>query len=125
MLTRDENVTEKIETPELIEEETEHNKYESTEIKEENDSIQELIKLLQERLKIYEIAEEKAKRKDEIGKARRYNRGIKMLKEMLVSVQSGRKINEADIPPALPSSATDEPIAKNIGRTYSFKHILS
>lgn len=124
MLTRDEIVA-KIETPESIEEEAEEpNECESTEIKEENDSNQELIKLLQERLKIYEIAEGKAKRKDETSKTRRYNRGIKTLKQMLVSIQSGTKINEADIPPALPSSATDESTVENIGNTYFFRHIF-
>lgn len=108
--------------PKLEEEETEHGEYESTETKEENNSTQELIKLLQERLKIYEIAEEKAKRKDESSRARRYNRGIKTLKEMLVSIQSGRRINEADIPAVLPPSATDEPTIRNIGSTYFFRH---
>lgn len=94
------------------EEEAEH---ESVETKEDNNSTQELIKLLQERLEIYEIAEKKAKDKDETGRARRYNRGIKMLKEMLVSLQSGKSINEADIPPALPSSATAESTIKDTG----------
>jgi len=75
---------------------------------------------LQERLKIYEIAEEKAKRNDETSKARRYNRGIKILKEMLISVQSGTSVNEADIPPVLPSSAIAESIVQYIDSTYSF-----
>lgn len=123
MLTGNETMTE---MPELMEEEqAEHDEHESTETKEENNSMQELIKLLQERLKIYEIAEEKAKRNNETSKVRRYNRGIKTLKEMLVSVQSGRNINEADIPPALPSSAITESTVQNIGSTYSFKHTLS
>lgn len=112
MLTGNETMAE---MPELMEaEQAEHDEHESTETKEENNSMQELIKLLQERLKIYEIAEEKAKRNDETSKVRRYNRGIKTLKEMLVSVQSGRNINEADIPPALPSSATTESTVQNI-----------
>lgn len=115
MLTGDKTVTEKAEMPELVEEEVEHGEQESTDTKEENNSMQELIKLLQERLNTYEIAEEMAKRKNETGKARRYNRGIKMMKEMLVSVQSGRSINEADIPPVLPSSATAEPTVENKG----------
>jgi len=114
MLTGDKTVTEKVEMPELVEEEAVHGEQESTDTKEENNSMQELIKLLQERLNSYEIAEEMAKRKNETGKARRYNRGIKMLKEMLVSVQSGRSINEADIPPVLPSSATAEPTVENM-----------
>lgn len=122
MLTGSEIVTEKVEVKLMEEEQTEHNEHESTETKEEN-SMQELIKLLKERLQIYEIAEEKAKIKNETGKARRYNRGIKTLKEMLVSVQSGRSINETDIPPALPSSAIAES-AVNIGSTYIFIHAV-
>ncbi|XP_011706341.1 PREDICTED: coiled-coil and C2 domain-containing protein 1-like [Wasmannia auropunctata] len=111
MLTGNET-EEKTETPELMEEE--QAEHESTETKEENNSVQELIKLLQERLKIYEIAEEKAKRNNETGRARRYNRGVKTLKEMLVYIQSGKSVNEADIPPALPSSATAESTVENI-----------
>ncbi|XP_011861691.1 PREDICTED: coiled-coil and C2 domain-containing protein 1-like isoform X2 [Vollenhovia emeryi] len=114
MLTGTETATEKTETPKLMEEEeADHGKEESAEAKEENNSTQELINLLQERLNIYEIAEEKAKGKAETGRARRYNRGVKTLKEMLVSIKAGGSINEADIPPALPSSATTEHV-KNI-----------
>lgn len=122
MLTGNETATEKEETPEPMEEEkeVEHDKHESTETGEENNTMQELTKLLQERLKTYEIAEEKAKRKNEPGKVRRYNRAIKTLKEMLVSVKSGRNIDEADIPPVLPSSAIAEPTVENIGIIYFF-----
>ncbi|XP_025995654.1 coiled-coil and C2 domain-containing protein 1-like isoform X2 [Solenopsis invicta] len=115
MLAGNEIVTQTAEMSELVEEEeqVEPDEPESIEIKEQNDSTQEVIKLLQERLQIYETAEKKAKEKNETGKARRYNRGLKVLKGMLVSVQSGGSVNEADIPPALPSSAT-ESIVKNI-----------
>jgi len=121
MLTENENVIKKAE---IEEEQAEHKEPESVEIKEESNSMQELIKLLQERLKLYEIAEEKAKRNDETGKARRYNRGIKTLKEMLISVQSGTSVNEADIPPVLPSSATAESTDQYIDSTYFFKLIF-
>jgi len=125
MLTENEIVTKKAEVSELMEvEQAEHKELKSIETKEENNSIRELIKLLQERLKIYEIAEEKAKRNDETGRARRYNRGIKTLKEMLISVQSGTSVNEADIPPVLPSSATAESTVQYIGSTYSFMLIF-
>jgi len=128
MLTENEIVTKKAEMSELMEEEqAEHKEPKSneiSEIKEENNSMQELIKLLQERLKMYEIAEEKAKRNDETGRARRYNRGIKTLKEMLISVQSGTSINEVDIPPVLPSSATAESTVQYIDSTYFFKLIF-
>ncbi|KAL0113040.1 hypothetical protein PUN28_012340 [Cardiocondyla obscurior] len=116
------NEPEKAKTPELmIKENEEEAEQKSTETKEENNSMQELIKTLEERLKIYEIAEEIAKRKDETSKARRYNRGIKTLKEMLISAQSGQSINEVDIPPVLPSSAITEPIVKNIEETPPIK----
>lgn len=99
--------------------------YDEHETKEEDNSIPKLIKLLQERLEIYEIAEEKAKRNNETSRARRYNRGIKILKEMLVSVQSGKSVNETDIPPALPSSATTESTVQNIGSTHFFMYTVS
>ncbi|KAG5315169.1 C2D1 protein, partial [Acromyrmex insinuator] len=111
-LTGNEIMTEKADMPESVkEEQAESDEHET---KEEDNSIPKLIELLQERLKTYKIAEEKAKRNDETSRARRYNRGIKTLKEMLVSVQSGESVNEADIPPALPSSATTESTVQNI-----------
>lgn len=100
--------------PEIME--AEPNKCEST--TEENNSMHEMIKILQERLTTYEIAEQKARKENESGKARRYSRGVRTLKEMLVSAQSGGIINEADIPPLLPPSATAESTIKDTSRTY-------
>lgn len=75
----------------------------------QNDTpMQNTITLLQERLKLYQIAEKKAKQENELGKARRFNRGIKTLKELLHNAQAGKVINEDDIPPQLPPSATAE-----------------
>ncbi|KYN06003.1 Coiled-coil and C2 domain-containing protein 1-like protein [Cyphomyrmex costatus] len=108
MLTGNEIVTGMADMPESMKEEQAKDNEHKTE--EENNSISQLIKLLQERLKIYEMAEEKAKRNAETSKARRYNRGIKTLNEMLISIQSGESVNEVDIPPALPSSATTQNI---------------
>ena len=122
MLTGNEIVAEKADIPESVKEETESDEHET---KEEDNSISnKLIELLQERLKIYEIAEQKAKRNDETSRARRYNRGIKTLKEMLVSVQSGESVNEADIPAALPSSATTESTVQNKGSTHFMYTVL-
>ena len=120
MLTGNEIVAEKADIPESMKEGTEYDEHETKkETKEEDNSTSnKLIELLQERLKIYEIAEQKAKRNDETSRARRYNRGIKTLKEMLVSVQSGESVNEADIPAALPSSAITESTVQNIGNTH-------
>ncbi|XP_033211993.1 coiled-coil and C2 domain-containing protein 1-like isoform X2 [Belonocnema kinseyi] len=64
------------------------------------------VKLLEERLKMYIAAEGKAKSENSTSKVRRYGRGVKTLKEMLTSAKSGRQIDTADIPPVLPPSAT-------------------
>ncbi|XP_050450020.1 coiled-coil and C2 domain-containing protein 1-like isoform X2 [Cataglyphis hispanica] len=118
MLTGNEIVTEETEMPEIMEEEqAEPNKCEST--IEENNSMHEMIKILQERLTTYEIAEQKARKENESGKARRYSRGVRTLKEMLVSAQSGGIINEADIPPLLPPSATAESTIKDTVKEIS------
>lgn len=74
----------------------------------DNISMENIIKLLQERLQLYQIAEKKAKQENELSRARRFNRGIKTLKELLNNVQVGKPINESDIPPQLPSHAIDE-----------------
>ncbi|XP_026824708.1 coiled-coil and C2 domain-containing protein 1-like isoform X2 [Ooceraea biroi] len=104
MLTGD-KIMEQTEMPEtLAEGQAEQDKPESK----ENSSTEELVKLLQERLTTYKMAEQKAKRENETGRARRFNRGVRTLKEMLASVQSGKGISEADIPPPLPPSATAE-----------------
>ncbi|XP_072760741.1 coiled-coil and C2 domain-containing protein 1-like isoform X2 [Anoplolepis gracilipes] len=118
MLAGNEIVTEETAMPEITEEEqTEPNECKST--MEENNSMHEMIKVLQERLTIYEIAEQKARKENESSRAKRYSRGIKTLKEMLVSAQSGRNINEADIPPLLPPSATTESTNKNAVKEIS------
>jgi len=120
MLTGDEIITEETEIPEIVEEQAEPNEPTA----EENNSMHEMIKLLQERLTIYEKAEQKARNENESGRAKRYSRGVKTLKEMLVSAQSGRNINEADIPPLLPSSAIAESTVKNAGNIFFDMHML-
>lgn len=79
-----------------------------SETQNDNISMENIIKLLQERLQLYQIAEKKAKQENELSRARRFNRGIKTLKELLNNVQVGKPINESDIPPQLPSHAIDE-----------------
>ncbi|XP_043277159.1 coiled-coil and C2 domain-containing protein 1-like isoform X2 [Venturia canescens] len=69
---------------------------------------EETIKLLEERLSKYKIAETKAKNENESGRARRYGRGVKTIEGLLASAQSGRAVTKADIPPELPPSATGE-----------------
>lgn len=121
MLTGNKIVTEETEMPEIMEEKQQAKPNDES-TTEENNSMQEMIKVLQERLTIYEIAEQKARKENESGKAKRFSRGVRTLKEMLVSLQSGRNINEADIPPLLPPSATTESTIKNTGK-YIFFHV--
>ncbi|XP_076767231.1 lethal (2) giant discs 1 isoform X2 [Xylocopa sonorina] len=71
-------------------------------------SMDSTVSLLQERLKLYQIAEKKAKQQNESSRARRYNRAIRTLKELLSNVQAGKPIDENDIPPPLPPHVTAE-----------------
>ncbi|XP_014612252.1 PREDICTED: coiled-coil and C2 domain-containing protein 1-like isoform X2 [Polistes canadensis] len=74
-----------------------------------NDSpIDDKLQLLQDRLTLYQKAEKKAKQQNETSKARRFGRGVKTLQQLLKDAQSGIAINEADVPPPLPPSATSE-----------------
>lgn len=107
----------------MEEDQDESNNVVSTETKEENNSASEQMKLLQERLTIYEMAEQKAKNENESGRVRRYHRGVRILKEMLASVQSGTSVNEDEIPPPLPPSATAESKVKNIGKNCTKNRI--
>ncbi|XP_076301835.1 lethal (2) giant discs 1 isoform X3 [Lasioglossum baleicum] len=70
------------------------------------------INLLEERLRLYEMAERKAKQENEPSRARRYTRGIRTLKELLTDARSGKPINEEDIPPQPPPSAVAESTKK-------------
>ncbi|KAG8228408.1 hypothetical protein J437_LFUL003881, partial [Ladona fulva] len=55
--------------------------------------------LLNDRLQMYEKAEQNAKAAGESTRARRFSRGIKTIKDQLKQVKAGRVINEEDIPP--------------------------
>nr|XP_031838756.1 coiled-coil and C2 domain-containing protein 1-like isoform X2 [Nomia melanderi] len=83
-----------------------------SELKVDCTPVESVIKLLEERLTLYQTAERKAKKENELGRARRYTRGIKTLKELLTDAQSGKPIDEADIPPQLPPSAVAESTEK-------------
>ncbi|XP_071771422.2 coiled-coil and C2 domain-containing protein 1A [Centroberyx gerrardi] len=54
---------------------------------------------LVERIDMYKTAISNAKAAGESSKARRYDRGLKTLQSMLVSVTKGKPINEEEIPP--------------------------
>ncbi|XP_027706587.1 coiled-coil and C2 domain-containing protein 1A isoform X1 [Vombatus ursinus] len=66
---------------------------------------------LAERLAMYQTAITNAKQTGDSSKVRRYERGVKTLENMLVSVKKGRSINEEDIPPpvAVGKSLTPPP----------------
>ncbi|XP_034936610.1 coiled-coil and C2 domain-containing protein 1-like isoform X2 [Chelonus insularis] len=66
----------------------------------------EIIKILEERLEVYTVAEQKAKNNNEMSKVRRFSRGVKTLQGMLRDAKAGRNVDSADIPPPLPPSAT-------------------
>ncbi|XP_042638686.1 coiled-coil and C2 domain-containing protein 1A [Orycteropus afer afer] len=54
---------------------------------------------LQERLALYQTAIESARQAGDSAKMRRYDRGLKTLENLLVSVRKGNAIDEGDIPP--------------------------
>jgi len=80
-----------------------------------------LTETIRERLAIYKEAEGIAKDNGDNSRARRYNRGIKTLKELERAALSGRPVREDDIPPMIsvgkrnPGSSSDTtPESENI-----------
>uniref|UniRef100_A0A182P851 Coiled-coil and C2 domain-containing protein 1-like n=1 Tax=Anopheles epiroticus TaxID=199890 RepID=A0A182P851_9DIPT len=59
----------------------------------------ELVSLLKARIAMYTQAEEGAKRSGDSGKARRFNRGLKTLKDQLKMAEAGKVVAESEIPP--------------------------
>lgn len=78
----------------------------SEEDKAANPNLEETIKLLEERLALYKIAEARAKDANETTKVRRYGRGVKTLQGLLHSAKTGKNVDNTEIPPELPKSAT-------------------
>lgn len=64
-----------------------------------------IVKLLEERLKMYETAEKNAKDSGESNRARRFGRGIKTIKDLIKQAKAGRAINNDDIPPVVTVNA--------------------
>lgn len=58
-----------------------------------------VVKLLENRIKMYEFAEKNAKEAGENGRARRFTRGVKTLKDLLKQAKAGKTIKDDDIPP--------------------------
>lgn len=55
--------------------------------------------VLSARLQMYQVAESNAKATGDSGKARRFQRGIKTIQDLLKQVNAGRTISQDDIPP--------------------------
>uniref|UniRef100_A0A182K679 Coiled-coil and C2 domain-containing protein 1-like n=1 Tax=Anopheles christyi TaxID=43041 RepID=A0A182K679_9DIPT len=58
-----------------------------------------LVSLLKSRIAMYIQAEEGAKKSGDSGKARRFNRGLKTLKDQLKMAEAGKIVDQNDIPP--------------------------
>uniref|UniRef100_A0A182VT84 Coiled-coil and C2 domain-containing protein 1-like n=1 Tax=Anopheles minimus TaxID=112268 RepID=A0A182VT84_9DIPT len=78
-------------------------------------SDEELVGLLKTRVAMYTQAEEGAKKAGDSGKARRFNRGLKTLKDQLRLAEAGKPVDQSEIPPevsvkmtAPPKDATDD-----------------
>ncbi|XP_063914192.1 coiled-coil and C2 domain-containing protein 1-like isoform X1 [Zophobas morio] len=69
------------------------------------DSSDDTVKLLNDRLKMYEEAEKNAKTAGQSSRARRFTRGIKTLKDLIKQANAGRPINNDDIPPEVSTGA--------------------
>lgn len=63
---------------------------------------------------MYKVAEGRAKLENESGKARRYNRGVKTLEQLLAACRQGHEIDTSEIPPILPQSALAEASPKGL-----------
>ncbi|OXA62416.1 coiled-coil and C2 domain-containing protein 1-like isoform X2 [Folsomia candida] len=61
----------------------------------------ELVKVLNERLQLYEQAKLASDKVGDLGKSRRFTRGIKTLKELQGKAKAGKVVNEVEIPPAV------------------------
>ncbi|XP_058461849.1 coiled-coil and C2 domain-containing protein 1-like isoform X2 [Malaya genurostris] len=55
--------------------------------------------LIKSRIEMYVLAEDNAKKTGDSGKARRFNRGLKTLKDMLKQVEAGKSVDPSEIPP--------------------------
>ncbi|XP_046961608.1 coiled-coil and C2 domain-containing protein 1-like isoform X2 [Vanessa cardui] len=67
------------------------------------------VTLLQERLSDYTLAEKMAKANGDSSRARRFNRGIKTLNDLLKQAKAGRAIKDEDIPPPVSIGKPAEP----------------
>lgn len=95
------------------------------ELPQETGVSEETKKLVEERLQMYKTAVQKAKERNDSGKIRRYQRGLKTLEELNQSINSGHGINADDIPPVLPNSALVDPPPKPAGNFLFPKQLFT
>lgn len=67
-----------------------------------------MVSLLEARLEMYKKAEAIAKGANETSRARRFNRGIKTINDLLKQARAGKSINSEDIPPEVSTGARPE-----------------
>ncbi|XP_035786204.1 coiled-coil and C2 domain-containing protein 1-like isoform X2 [Anopheles albimanus] len=72
-----------------------------------------LVALIKSRIAMYTQAEENAKKAGDSSKARRFNRGLKTLKDQLRLAEAGKSVPEADIPPEVSVKIAIAPAADN------------
>uniref|UniRef100_A0A2M4AEX3 Coiled-coil and C2 domain-containing protein 1-like n=1 Tax=Anopheles triannulatus TaxID=58253 RepID=A0A2M4AEX3_9DIPT len=70
-----------------------------------------LVALIKSRITMYTQAEENAKKAGDSSKARRFNRGLKTLKDQLRLAEAGKPVAEADIPPEVSVKIANAPAA--------------
>lgn len=67
-----------------------------------------VVNVLETRLEMYKKAEALAKGANETSRARRFNRGIKTINDLLKQARAGKSINPEDIPPEVSTGARPE-----------------
>ena len=65
--------------------------------------------IIKTRIQMYAQAEESAKKSGDSSKARRFNRGLKTLKDLLKQAEAGKAINPDDIPPEVSVKIASQP----------------
>ncbi|XP_062559950.1 coiled-coil and C2 domain-containing protein 1-like isoform X2 [Armigeres subalbatus] len=62
--------------------------------------------VIKSRIEMYTIAEQNAKKANDSSKARRFNRGLKTLKDLLKQAEAGKTVDPNDIPPEVSVKST-------------------
>lgn len=68
-----------------------------------------VLSILTERLEMYKTAEAKAKQNNESSRARRFNRGIKTIQDLIKKAQAGQQVLLGDIPPLIATNLKPPP----------------